>query len=70
MSTKWIIVLPGEDAASSQEYGPYPSERAAREVVEAWNSTADPDDRAEVKRLLPPVNATGLKAHAGPALPA
>jgi hypothetical protein len=53
MGTWWIVMLPGEDASTSEMFGPFRSEDAARAVAEKWNRTACADDQARVMPVLP-----------------
>lgn len=53
MSTWWIVMLPGEDASTSEMYGPFRSEDAAQAAADNWNRDAGPDDQAQVMPILP-----------------
>jgi hypothetical protein len=54
MSAWWIVILPGEDASTSEPYGPFRSENAAQAVADKWNRAARPDDQAIVMPVIPP----------------
>jgi hypothetical protein len=51
--TWWTVMLPGEDASTSELYGMFRSEASALDLAEEWNRDASPDDRAIVKPVMP-----------------
>jgi hypothetical protein len=54
----WIVLSPGEEASSSEAYGPFRSESGAQKFADKLNRDADPDDQAWAMPLLPACTTT------------
>lgn len=57
---RWVVILPAEYAERTEVFGPYRTERAAREAADKWNNQSSAGG-ALVLPLNPPSSLVGAR---------